>query len=69
MTIYVVKWSNTQTNEKFHKAFSSFANAQKKVRDVLKDKECKLEMDADGSAVFTNKMKKQNEVIDLINTL
>lgn len=70
MTIYLVQWRDTADNNvKKQQAFSSVTNAEKKVREILKDKDLQVIIDDEEGTVRTLRPKTQADVINLINSL
>ena len=68
MTIYVVKYLDTDVQQKRHYATSRFIDAQKKVRE-LNNSGTAVVFDNNGEYVEKHSPKTQNDVIDLLNSL
>lgn len=68
MTIYVVRYLDTDVQQKKMFATSRHIDAQKKVRDLTTSGTAVV-FDTNGESVEKHSPKTQNEVIDLLNSL
>lgn len=69
MTIYLVKYLNTESGQANTEAFSSNAAADKRVRQLTKEENVELVVSDEYGSVRVAKPKTQAEVIELINSL
>ena len=68
MTIYVVRYLDTDVQQKKMFATSRFIDAQRKVRELTSSGTAVV-FDNNGESVEKHSPKTQNEVIDLLNSL
>lgn len=68
MTIYVVRYLDTDVQQKKMYATSRFVDAQKKVRELTGSGTAVI-FDNNGENIEKHSPKTQNEVIDLLNSL
>lgn len=69
MTIYLIKYTNKDTNESFNVAFSSLTDARKELNRLTKNADVTIYNDEEQGPIRVFKPKNQADVINLINLL
>lgn len=69
MTIYLIQYTNTDTNESFNVAFSSITEARKELKKLCNYPGIEIHHDNDQGPIRTFRPKNQADVINLINLL
>ena len=69
MTIYLVKYTNNDTNETFNLAFSNLTDARKELNKLIKYAVVTIYNDEQQGPIRVFKPKNQADVINLINSL
>lgn len=69
MTIYLIKYTNKDTNASLNVAFSSLAEARKELNKLTKNTDIDIFVDEEQGPIRTFRPKTQADVINLINLL
>jgi hypothetical protein len=69
MTIYLIKYTNNDTNETFNLAFSNLTDARKELNKLIKYAVVTIYNDEQQGPIRVFKPKNQADVINLINSL
>lgn len=69
MTIYLIKYTNNDTNETFNLAFSNLTEARKELNKLIKYPVVTIYNDQEQGPIRVFKPKNQADVINLINSL
>ena len=69
MTIYLIKYTNNDTNETFNLAFSNLTDARKELNKLIKYAVVTIYNDEQQGPIRVFKPKNKADVINLINSL